>query len=60
MLTLNWDQLTSLGWIDEMSFMNSDLGRDVTLPENLAIDYRAFKSCGQLENIVIPGTWACI
>ena len=55
-LTLNWDQLTSLGWIDEMSFMNSDLGRDVTLPENLAIDYRAFKSCGQLENIVIPGT----
>lgn len=55
-LTLNWDQLTSLGWIDKMSFMNSDLGRDVTLPENLAIDYRAFKSCGQLENIVIPGT----
>lgn len=55
LLTLNWDAMGDLTWIDEMAFSASDLGADVILPMNLKLGRQAFSYCNKLTSIVVPG-----
>ena len=53
--SINWQELTELKTIARMAFANSDLGADVTLPENVDVNSAAFSGCEKLASIYLPG-----
>lgn len=57
LLTLNWAELgDTLGWIDAEAFAGSDLGGDLTMPEDISCGERAFADCVKLTSMTLPGT----
>ena len=53
---LNWSDLTSLGALNGGAFRRSDLGTDITLPENVySYGDSAFYNCTKLQSVTLPG-----
>lgn len=55
---VNWPELTELTTLARKAFAGSDLGVDITLPENLNVGFAAFSGCGKLRSAHLPGRFA--
>lgn len=54
-VSVNWEELTSLKLLGKYSFAGSYVGAEVTLPENMELQNKAFSGCIWLTKVEAPG-----
>lgn len=52
---VNWGDLTVLRTLWLEAFARSDIGEEITLPQNVEVGGRAFAYCERLKSITLPG-----